>query len=150
MCYRQMLTETSLNWHRTRFEPVSVVGDPRWWGDYRVSTDAMLEQAGSVYLIGRVENYDGASVSGYHLKVSATGAWTVFTEDQQGNDATLAEGTTKPIGVDSWHDLALSFHGSRISAFVDGSEVAEITDTSHTTGQVGIGTSVELLVGLLD
>jgi len=141
MCYRQMLTETPLNWHRTRFEPVSVVGDPRWWGDYRVSTDAMLEQAGSVYLIGRVENYDGASVSGYHLKVSDTGAWTVFTEDQQGNDATLAEGTTKPIGVGSWHDLALSFHGSRISAFVDGSKVTEITDTSHTTGQVGIGTS---------
>ena len=141
MCYSQMLTQAPIPWHRTLTQPVTVVGDPRWWGNYRVSADAMLEKPGSVDLIGRVENYDQASVSGYHFQVSDTGAWRIFSQDQQGNDTSLAQGSTTPIGVGAWHNVALSFQGDRISAFVDDTKVAELDDTSHTTGQVGLGLS---------
>lgn len=140
-CYRQVLSEAPIPWHRTRMEPVTLVGDPRWWGDYRVGVDAMVEQPGFVDLIGRVENSDGASVSGYHFQVSDAGTWTIFTEDQQGNDVTLAQGSTTPLGVGAWHHLALSFHGDRVSAYVDDTRIAEFTDANHTTGQVGLGVS---------
>jgi len=140
-CYRQVVSAAPVPWHRTRMDPVTVVGDPRWWGDYRVSVDALLEQPGYVDLIGRVENYDGASVSGYHFEVSDSGTWTVFTEDQQGNEVTLAQGSTTPLGVGTWHQLALSFHGDRVAAYLGDTKLTEFTDANHTTGQVGLGVS---------
>lgn len=140
-CYRQVVTQAPLPWHNTRMEPVTVVGDPRWWGNYQVGVDALLEQPGYADLIGRVENYDGASVAGYHFQVADTGAWSIYTEDQTGTDTTLATGTGTPLGVGSWHHLALSFRGPQITASVDGIAIATITDDQHSTGQVGLGVS---------
>ena len=140
-CYRQVLTQAPIAWHKTRNEPVTIVGDPRWWGDYRVGVDAMLEQPGYVDLISRIENYDGASVAGYHFQVADTGAWKIYTEDENGTDIDLAAGTTSAPGVGSWHELALSFHGAQIAASVDGRIIAQLTDAHHTTGQVGLGVS---------
>jgi hypothetical protein len=140
-CYRQEISEAPIPWHKTRNEPVTIVGDPRWWGDYSVDVDAMLEQPGYLDLIGRIENYDGASLSGYHLQLADTGAWTIYSEDETGTDTTLATGTTAPIGVGSWHHLGLAFRGQQIVATVDDHVIARLSDALHSTGQVGLGVS---------
>ena len=55
--------------------------------------------------------------------------------------STLASGTTKALGTNKWHTLALSVHGSTITASVDGTVVRTLTNGSYSAGQVGIATS---------
>src|SRR5690606_7626308 len=41
-CYEQQVTTQPLTWHNTNMLPTTIVGDPRWWGDYEMSVDALL------------------------------------------------------------------------------------------------------------
>ncbi|MEZ5964016.1 MAG: alkaline phosphatase D family protein [Planctomycetota bacterium] len=54
------------------------------------------------------------------------GRWTVLWED------------TVPFTRGLWHHLAVEAKGSRLRAYVDGSELCEVQDTSLTQGQVGL------------
>lgn len=153
-CYRQVITEQPINWQRGGLaEPSTLVGDPRWWGDYRVSADAMLEQPGHVQVMGRIDRYSkpeggdqggyGTGETGYHLQVSDTGAWTVYREGTNGEQNDLATGQLEEeFGVGQWHTLELEFEGDRITAMVDGVEIATVTDTWHNTGLVGLRNSM--------
>lgn len=144
VCYRQVVPERPISWNvaGTQMPPTTVVGDPRWWGDYEASVKAMLEQADYVELLGRVDSQRRTRVSGYHLRLAATGEWTLYDEDLDfhGNVDTLAEGTVG-LGRRSWHRLALAFRGNRIVASIDGRRVARVEDDGHRTGQVGLRTS---------
>ncbi|WP_305126700.1 discoidin domain-containing protein [Streptomyces odontomachi] len=137
-CYRQVITTPPLKWHAGGKQPTSVVGDPLWWGDYEVAADALLEQPGAVEVVGRIENYDAVSTSGYHFRIDDSGAWSVYTEDSTGKDTTLASGQDAAFGVDRWHRLALSFHGDAIVPSVDGRALGTIHDSTHSSGQAGI------------
>lgn len=137
-CYEQQVLRQPLSWHGVNLPPTTMVGDPRWWGDYEVGADARLDQPGSVELLGRVDSQQH-NASGYHLKFSDTGAWSLFTQDVQGRDRTLASGTLAAApGVGTWHRLGLRFQGEEISALLDGQVLATVRDASHTTGQVGL------------
>lgn len=146
-CYRQVITQQPINWQRAGLlDPATLVGDPRWWGNYRVSTQAMLEQPGYVELLGRVERYakpdggTGAGEVGYHLRVADTGAWSLYREGPNGEQHELASGQTA-FGIERWHRLSLDFRGSRIIASIDGTELGTATDVHHSTGQIGLRTS---------
>lgn len=137
-CYRQQVTQKPIAWNGTGdMDPTTVMGDPRWWGDYRVSTQALLEDAGAVELLGRVDAQKGTRVSGYHLRVGSDGAWRLYSEDLFGADVTLASGTV-PLDAARWHRLALRFQGEDVSAWIDDAKVADVSDASHRTGQVGL------------
>ncbi|HVX44559.1 MAG TPA: discoidin domain-containing protein [Mycobacteriales bacterium] len=140
MCYQQMVTQQPITWGSGAIPPVTVVGDPRWWGDYQMSADALLRSPGYVELLGRVDSQQH-NASGYHLQVADTGAWSLRTESPTGAVKTLASGTTDPIGVGRWHHLALRFTGERIAVQVDGQTLATVTDAAHTSGQVGLAVS---------
>jgi hypothetical protein len=140
-CYRQIVTQAPINWHRGGLvDPVTLMGDPRWWGDYRVSTEAMLEQPGYVELLGRVERYAPDAEVGYHLRVADTGAWSLYREEVDGAHSELASGRAA-FGTQRWHRLGLDFRGSRITASIDGTELGAVTDGRDSTGQVGLRTS---------
>ncbi|WP_460516373.1 discoidin domain-containing protein [Flindersiella endophytica] len=143
-CYEQQVVVQPLSWHGVTIPPTTMVGDPRWWGDYEVGVDARLDQPGSVELLGRVDSQQH-NASGYHLQVADTGAWTLFTQDVQGRDRTLASGTVAggdaggdAVGAGTWHRLGLRFQGEEISALLDGQVLATVRDASHTTGQAGL------------
>jgi hypothetical protein len=137
LCLRQMVDQQPISWHATNLPPTTIVGDPRWWGDYEVSTKVMLEQPGWVALLGRVESQQH-NASGYHLRITDTGSWILFTQSPGAPDELLARGTADALGVGEWHRLGLRFRGDEITATLDGAPLTTMRDDSHTTGQVGL------------
>lgn len=134
-CYQQQITQAPIAWHNTQERPATLVGDPRWWGDYQVSADAMLDQPGALQLIGRAESQQH-NVASYRLQFADSGAWKLYTEDVTGTDTVLASGTGS-FGVGHWHHIAMRFKGNTITALLDGVALATVHDDSHTVGQVG-------------
>jgi O-glycosyl hydrolase len=140
MCYEQMITMKPITWHGKDMAPTTIVGDPRWWGDYRAGVDALIKNKGFVELMGRVDGVGGSKfVSGYHLRVSGK-SWRLYSENVAGSDTTLVQGKVS-FHAPSWHNLALKFKGDTIQVFIDSSKVGEVRDNRHHTGQVGLRTS---------
>lgn len=138
-CYRQMISLEPIAWHNARMDPTTIMGDPEWWGDYKVTSDVLLEGPGYVELLGRIES-QMRHVSGYHFRVSDKNGWKLYTEDINGKCTTLASGETS-LGIGAWHQLQLKFVAGQIAASIDGHIVADVRDDSHSTGQVGLRVS---------
>ena len=145
-CLEQTVTSKPVRWRPETLNPMTVVGDPAWPGDYTAGVDVLLDQPGTdAELSGRDSGFDllGTGLAGYHLRLDATGAWTLFAEttgDRSGNhvDTTLASGTVDLSGG-AWHRLALVFDGPNITPEIDGHAVAApVVDTTYSTGQVGL------------
>jgi hypothetical protein len=145
---RQAVPEEPTSWKTTKKRPFTIVGNLDW-SDYRVSSDVLLEQAGSVDLIGRLTGMSGADVpNSYVLRVANTGDWSLLKtvnidgeKDKKLKDETvLAQGKVSALGVNSWHNLRLTFQGSTITAEIDHVAVKTIADASYAKGMAGIGT----------
>jgi hypothetical protein len=135
LCYRQVINAAPIAW-TTAPGPTTVFGDPHWT-NYRVSTDALLEQTGSIDLVGRMNLnvHAKTGMQGYHLRFSSGGAWSLLRQDSAGTNTTLASGSAS-FPLNSWHTLALDMQGSTIKAFYDGALLASVTDSTYATGQV--------------
>jgi hypothetical protein len=135
-CLRSVVGQQPVQWNSLDNHPLTVVGDPQNWHNYQVGVDAMLEQAGSVDLGGRVVN----GVSGYHFVVRSAGTWTLQKVDSSGAATTLADGTTSfPVGT--WHRLTLTMRPLQVTAAIDGTAVATVSDQTYDAGQVSLGAS---------
>ncbi|HEV2373982.1 MAG TPA: ricin-type beta-trefoil lectin domain protein [Streptosporangiaceae bacterium] len=118
------------------------IGGGLGWTNYTVSADALLEQPGAVQLMGRVgqqQAFNPADINCYYLQVSDTGAWSVVRNSTSGQLTTLASGTVSALGTGTWHRLSMTFNGNSISAAIDGTTVAAVTDTSYVAGMAGLG-----------
>ncbi|MEV6010072.1 galactosylceramidase [Streptomyces sp. NPDC051976] len=121
------------------------VGGGQAWSNYQVSADVRNAQPGSVGILGRQSNLGGtmedpSHVHYYSLTLSDTGAWSINLADGSGKPAAPLTGGTlsSAAGLNTWHNLALTFDGSRIYASVDGATVGSATDTSLSAGKVGL------------
>ncbi|MEO5590738.1 MAG: discoidin domain-containing protein, partial [Gemmatimonadaceae bacterium] len=140
-CLKQFVDRTPIEWHGPDMAPTTIMGDARWWGDYLVSTDVLIEKGGYVELLGRVDGVGGDEfLSGYHLQLNDGGAWRLYTEDIAGDTVTLGAGRV-PSLPGKWRSLALRFYGSEIRAVIDGRVATIVRDDHHRTGQIGLRTS---------
>ncbi|MFD1716715.1 discoidin domain-containing protein [Georgenia deserti] len=139
-CYRQMVTQEPIAWHGWSMPPTTIVGDPRWWGDYEVSVRALLEEPGYVALLGRVESQQHA-VGGYQLRVHDSGEWLLLSQDVAGNESLLDSGHGVAVGCHQWFSLSLRFLHDLVTVTVNGDPIAEVRDDRHTVGQVGLRAS---------
>jgi hypothetical protein len=123
-------------------QPATVMGDPRWWGDYKVSTDFLLKQSDYVELLGRIVVQRGTTVAGYHLRVNSDGHWKLYRKaiNKGKNNATLASGKTS-FKTGKWHRMGLKMKGDKISVILDGTTVAAVRDSFSVTGQIGLAVS---------
>ncbi|WP_405814820.1 ricin-type beta-trefoil lectin domain protein [Streptomyces sp. NBC_01390] len=141
-CVRQMSPQKPITWDSLT-DPHALLGEVGW-GNYTVSSDVLLEQAGYAELIGRAGGHDYDRTGGqnaYRLRVSDTGAWSILNSNTNGTVSTLARGTTTALGTDRWHSLALTFNGTTITAAIDGATVGSVNDGTWAAGQIGYGTS---------
>jgi hypothetical protein len=141
-CIRQMSPRAPITWNALS-DPYALIGD-LGWSNYRASVDVLLEQAGSVELIGRANfqrSFSPSGQNGYYLRVNNTGSWALQRNNANNARTVLRSGTVAALGTNQWHTLALTFSGSTITAAIDGATVTTATDTAYFTGQVGIGTS---------
>lgn len=137
-CLRQVVTTPPIAWRTAGLaDPASFVGAISWTS-YQVSSDVLLEQPGTVKLIGRLtaENQTSSNLSAYQLEVSDTGAWSL----RLGSFQTLASGTV-PFSLSTWHTLKLILNGSKIQGVIDGVLVANTVDTTYGNGMAGLGTA---------
>jgi O-glycosyl hydrolase len=146
MAYRQMVTMQPISWHLAggaSSPPTTIVGDPRWWGDYELRADVLLEQNGYVELIGRISAQAARSLAGYHLQFNSAGTWRLYSQEL-GNvrkeDVEIAGGRVSfPAGV--WHTIALRMRGDTIEAVLDTKVVGSAVDGTHTSGNVAFRVS---------
>ncbi|MFI1363962.1 RICIN domain-containing protein [Streptomyces griseochromogenes] len=145
-CLRQMTTTPPIQWtNETANQPYTTMGDVNW-SDYTVSTDVLLERSGGAAdLLGHVgwQKQNNNGLNAYHLTLDTTGTWALQKSDQSWNFTTLSKASgkiAKVHGTDTWHKLSLTFQGSTITAKIDGTQVASVTDTSYGAGQIGLGT----------
>jgi len=141
-CVRQMSPRAPITWDSLS-DPYALLGDIGW-SNYKVSSDVLLEQAGYVELIGRAGTqhaFGPAGLNAYYLRVSNTGAWSLFKNNVANTNTVVRSGTVTALGTNTWHTLALTFSGTTLTAQIDATTVATLTDSTWFTGQVGIGTS---------
>ncbi len=144
VCLAQVVPAEPTAWKRTSNRPFTEIGDLDW-SDYRVSSDVLLEQAGSVDIIGRLTGMSGEDTpNSYVLRVSDTGAWSVLKTSTKRaatgpDEAVLASGKASPLGVGAWHALSLEFQGGSLTAKIDGVTVQTVSDATYARGMAGLG-----------
>ncbi|WP_320775396.1 galactosylceramidase [Streptomyces sp. CRN 30] len=145
-CLRQVVTTEPEKWSRVA-SPLTLAGDLRWT-DYTVSAKTRLDSSGTASLLGRVvnqlNNVGTGRVNawqGYYLDLADDGAWAVRVLAPDKSTRVLASGTLDGAraGAGTWHRLSLGFSGDTVTARIDGSVVARVTDTTYDHGQVGLG-----------
>ncbi len=146
MCYRQELKEQPISWAHGNILPATVFGDPRWWGDYTISTDVILEEDGFIEIAGRVSAVRRATqITGYHLQVSTSGNWELYRIDLRGMEENekqvIATGNNISFPAGKWHNVALQMKGKELTVIINGSEVGTVEDTYYTTGNAALKVS---------
>jgi hypothetical protein len=118
------------------------------WHTYAVTADVMVPRAGSVGLMGR---YNAAraipslgTYDAYVFDVGTDGmyALSLYLSRRSGRQLTikpLATGTV-PFASCTWHRLALSLSGPKLTASVDGVQVASVTNGALGRGMPGVET----------
>ncbi|GIJ44045.1 galactosylceramidase [Virgisporangium aliadipatigenens] len=138
-CLQQVVPQRPINWQGDS-DAYTLIGDPSW-RNYTVAVDVNLQQPGTVTLLGRAgtqlrpQDRQGA----YQLRINETGAWSVVAHGTSGNVRTLASGSRSALGINTWHRVSLGFSGSRVTATVDGVQLAAFNDSAFGYGQAGIG-----------
>jgi hypothetical protein len=143
-CLAQVVPAEPTAWKRTSNRPFTELGDLDW-SDYRVSSDILLQQPGSVDLIGRITGMSGDDTpNSYVLRVSDAGAWSVLKTSTKRaatgpDEAVLASGKVTALGVGAWHALSLEFQGGSLTARIDGAAVQTLSDSTYSKGMAGLG-----------
>jgi hypothetical protein len=140
-CLQQQAAVEPVEWDNNA-NPYTIGGNLSW-ANYTVSTEALMEQAGAVQLMGRVgteEGFSPADINEYYLQLSNAGAWSIVRNNTSGSLTTLASGTVAAPGTGTWQKLALTFNGDSISAAINGTTVGTVTDSTFASGMIGLGT----------
>lgn len=134
---RQVITSNPISWCADPF-PFTIIGDMNWT-DYDVSVKALIEgsqgQAGILGRISAVGYFEMGSVpNGYVFNVNEAGEWTLYKKD-----VSITKGTV-PLSKEKWHKLKLSFKGDSIKAYIDDKIVADVNDSTYSSGMAGLTT----------
>jgi hypothetical protein len=142
-CLEQVITEKPTPWGPLP-DPFTLSGDANWT-DYTVSADALFETASEVSVMGRIDSADvfqdgnARWPSAYVLTLGHSGRWSLLSSKYKRAPQTLAAGTVS-VGAAPWHTMQLTFHGTEVTATVDGKQLSSVQDRTHKSGMVGIGT----------
>lgn len=134
-------------------DPITAVGDNRWL-DYKASVDVSFEhdrtESGKNYaaLGARQqggENSHTLSGTPYVLKFTFDGGWQLLVDGSAAASGNVVSGTggvtiaNFKATPDAWHNLALSVVANKVTAFLDGTQLAQYTDTKpRLSGRVDL------------
>jgi hypothetical protein len=139
-CLRQEAPTAPIRPQSNGSTPYAVVGGADW-ANYQVSADVLIEQQGSVEIVGRYSARDPSQLShyaGYALAVNDGGGWAILRCDTNGNRSTLQSGNVAQLAVNTWHTITLQLLGSSLIARIDGAQVGSANDSTYGAGQAGV------------
>jgi alpha-L-rhamnosidase len=109
------------------------------WGDYTASfqTDIVTNQAG--WFVRGADVNDGYAFILDDSSDTSGAANTLQEFNVHGGTYTSLGSVSLPAALTSgtWHTVSTTVAGSSITVSLDGTQIASLTDTSHTTGTVG-------------
>lgn len=117
---KQLLTQSVSQWNPNA--PNCVVGDFRWM-NYKASADVTVSE-GYAGLNIRQQTGMGFEGSGYNLRITKDGAWTLKKR------STVVASGAADINEAGTYNLALEGKGAAITAWVDGKEVYSYADSN--------------------
>lgn len=125
---QQITSDTKADEWEWTPEPVTCFGDDRWY-NYSLSVDVMLEKSDKPH-----ENYVGAGLryilacngaSGYWLKLYEDGSWSIMV-----NSTEKVKGKIESFEPYAMHSLKITAENNVITAYIDGTRIAEYTVNS--------------------
>lgn len=143
-CLMQVITDKPIPWSPLP-DPFTLTGDSNW-RNYSVAVDAQIPNAGIASLFGRIDSAnvfaDGKALypSGYGLLLKSNGDWRLISTAYRRSEILLASGAVK-IAPGSWAHMELDFADSSLSASIDGTRIAEVSDSTHSRGMFSIGSN---------
>ena len=138
-----MITEIPIAWGPLP-DPFTLVGDAGWT-DYQISSDVHFVSNAPAVLMGRIDSSDVFTddkarwPSGHVLRVHPDGAWELLSTEYKKPVVTLASGSM-PLDRNPWHQLELGFHGTQITAALDGKPLSTVENATHAHGMFALGT----------
>jgi galactosylceramidase len=138
-CLRQVVGTAANSW-APEWMPYTIIGNSAWT-NYQVSADIYFDDGGWAGVMGRV-NYVGDGYGcypkGYYLALYATGAWALYAaagNTSMGSE--LASGNVT-LTAGQWTNVMLQMNGSTIVGKINNTQVCSVTNTSYSTGMVGL------------
>ena len=149
---REVLRHDGIPWHNHLDpQPETIVGDLHWT-DYTVTVDAQIPVDSYALLLGRISvvPQNDKLPNGYAFKIAGNGEWELrairTTVGPKPWDFKTTGDTGAPLiqghadfAANSWHHLELGMKGDEISVRSDGKILAMVHDSTHSHGQVGLG-----------
>jgi hypothetical protein len=144
-CLRQQVHRPGIDWAGGSYA-YTVVGDERW-NDLEVTVDAAFEtlpddpKARGERQLGVLARWNPggtwlhfktANPAGYHFRLFGDGRWELTTAHK-----VIASGRTADPGT-GWHRLQLRCAADRITASLDGKELATVLDSTYQRGLAGV------------
>jgi hypothetical protein len=133
---RQVITGKLIfwdTWGPNNAEPFTEFGD-KYYRDYEVSVDALIETTGRAKIYGRVTYFDlNSSAKGYGLIITEEGYWRLLSYQ------TILKSGKIDYSPNTWHNLKLNFSADTIRAYIDGQELANVLNSDYRDGFAGIG-----------
>jgi len=130
--------------HDTRF-PYAVIGGSGMASNYKVSVSLCFtasRQSGGVMARFSSQGNEIFNFRGYILDLGSAGGWQLTRNSRSAGTTVLAHGTIAAPATGKWTSLAIGVHGTTITAWVNGQQVAMVTDNdpNYATGIPGIET----------
>lgn len=134
LCLTQIVPEQGILWYNNwLLKPHSLFGDINWQ-DYAIEGDVLLK-GGDVEIGGR---YAERSKLGYRWILTSDGRWQLNWQY-----TTIASGQIEKFKPSKWHKLRLEMNGTQITGFIDGKEMATVTENSGLKGMAYIASTYD-------
>jgi O-glycosyl hydrolase len=142
-CIQQMAEQEPIFWEAPRFgtpTPYAIVGDPSW-ASYTVSANVLYTTTtGSAGLISQFSDQgnDPKHFDGYQFDLLANGTWRLLLNSATAVAVQLASGTVPGVTAGTWYSLSLQVAGGQVTASINGTQVAQVTNAAYGQGLAGI------------
>lgn len=142
-CVQQMADQVPVFWEIPRFgtpKPYAIVGDPGW-SNYTVSSSVLFQDPSqSAGLISRFEHQanDPKHFAGYQFDLRGDGSWQLLRNAVRTAATVLASGTVSGMTTGTWQTISLAAKGTQLTATINGTQVAQVTDPTYQSGLAGI------------
>lgn len=147
---RQVAIGDPIRWYGAFTDPYpyTLFGEPNWT-NLKASIDVLFETEGYVDLAIRASEAamkEKLSRKGYYVRLHSSGKWEIlkYTLNQQSKmnmRTVLASGTINKIPLNEWNTISIAGKGGNITAFLNGVELATVTDYSYMSGNIFLATS---------
>lgn len=105
------------------------------WTDYTVSAKMKLYDLASLSASGIIGRYVDAN-NFYMLRLHQSGQIQLY--EKVGGTFTMLQAASTPVAINTTYTLKLVFSGSSITGFVDGVQKISVTDSSFSSGKIGV------------